>query len=127
MYDHPQYAKRVDALYSRMQQRRDQLITSACTFGEVLAVAHRKGAQRAADESRRLLHRIVAEVIPFTTHSADHYAQMRGSLGFSPADSIHQACAADAGTDRFLTHDNRLKGKFVPGIQFIASLEVPFF
>jgi hypothetical protein len=36
---------------------------------------------------------------------------------------MHLAAAAQAGTDLFLTNDNRLVGKFVPGIQFIASLD----
>ncbi len=47
---------------------------------------------------------------------------IRATLGVSPADAMHLAAAAQAGTDLFLTNDNRLVGKFVPGIQFIASL-----
>jgi uncharacterized protein len=125
--DHPRYAKRVDGIHSRMQQRNDQLITSAFTFGEVLAGAYRKGAERAAAELKSLLERVVTEVVPFTTRTADQYAQIRGGLGFSPADSIHLACAADAGVDLFLTNDDRLVGKFVPGIHFIASLQAQLF
>jgi len=53
--DHPQFAKRVDAIHSRMQARGDQLITGAFTFGEVFAGAYRKGASHIAGESRRLL------------------------------------------------------------------------
>jgi hypothetical protein len=37
------------------------------------------------------------------------------------------ACAAQAGTDLFLTNDKNLLGKNVPGIQFIASLETQLF
>jgi predicted nucleic acid-binding protein len=44
-----------------------------------------------------------------------------------PADAIHLACAAQAGTDLFLTNDKRLVGKFVPGIQFIAGLDMQLF
>jgi predicted nucleic acid-binding protein len=55
--------------------------------------------------------------------TADRYAQIRGTLGIAPADAIHLACAAQAGTDLFLTNDKRLLGKFIPGIQFVASLE----
>ena len=47
----------------------------------------------------------------------------RGTLGVAPANAIHLACAAQAGTDLFLTNDKRLVGKIVPGIQFIASLD----
>jgi len=121
--DHPQYAKRVGAIRSRMEERGDQLITGAFTFGEILAGAYRKGATQVAADSRRWLKEVVTEVIPFTIETADHYAQIRGTLGVAPADAIHLACAAQAGTDLFLTNDKRLVGKIVPGIQFIAYLE----
>jgi uncharacterized protein len=125
--DHPQFAKRVDAIHSRMQERKDQLITGAFTFGEVLAGAYRKKATQLAEESRRLLQGVVAEVVPFTLETAEQYARIRGSLGVAPADAIHLACAAQASTDLFLTNDRRLVGKIVPGIQFIAPLEAEFF
>lgn len=121
--DHPQYAKRVHTIHSRMQQRHDQLLTGAFTFGEVLTGVYRKGTADRAQEARRQLQRIVAEVVPFTMDTADRYAQIRGTLGIAPADAIHLACAAQAGTDLFLTNDKRLVGKFIPGIQFVASLE----
>jgi predicted nucleic acid-binding protein len=121
--DHPQYAKRVGAIRSRMEERGDQLITSAFTFGEILAGAYRKGATQVATESLRLLKEVVSEVVPFTIETADRYSQIRGTLGVAPADAIHLSCAAQAGTDLFLTNDKRLVGKIVQGIQFIASLE----
>src|ERR1019366_3591548 len=124
--DHPQYARRVDQIRSRMEQRHDQLITGAFTFGEVLDGVYRKGAPQLADESRRLLRSVVAEVVPFTLETADRYARIRGTPGITPADAIHLASAAQAGTDLFLTNDKRLLGKIVPGIQFIASLDTQF-
>jgi uncharacterized protein len=121
--DNPQYARRVDAVRSRMEQRHDQLITGAFTFGEVLAGAYRKGVRQLAGEMRGLLRNAVSEVVPFTLETADRYARIRGSPGITPADAIHLASAAQAGTDLFLTNDKRLIGKTVPGIQFIASLD----
>lgn len=103
--DHPQFAKRVDAIHSLMEKRHDQLITGAFTFGEVLAGVYRKGESKLADESKRMLRSVVAEVIPFTIETADRYAQIRGNLGIAPADAIHLASAAEAETDLFLTND----------------------
>lgn len=123
--DHPQFAKRVGAIRSRMEERGDQLITGAFTFGEVLAGVYRTGKAQIAEEFRHLLQEVVAEVVPFTLDTADHYARIRGMLGFAPADAIHLASAAQAGVDLFLTNDKRLVGKIVPGIQFIASLDTP--
>jgi len=125
--DNPQFAKRVDAIRSRMQERNDQLLTGALTFGEVLAGVYREGAAALAGETKRLLQSVVSEVVPFTVETADRYGQIRGSLGLPAADAIHLASAAQAGTDLFLTNDKRLVGKFVPGVQFIASLDTQFF
>ena len=121
--DQPQYAKQVDAIHSRMKQRQDRLITGAFTFGEVLAGTYRKGRPELADQFRTLLRSVVAEIVPFTIETAEHYARIRGALGTTPADAIHLASAAQAGTDLFLTNDKSLVGKIVPGIQFIAMLD----
>jgi predicted nucleic acid-binding protein len=121
--DNPQYARRIDAIRSRMETRHDQLITGAFTFGEVLAGAYRKGTAKLADEMRGWLRNAVQEVVPFTLETSDRYARIRGTPGIAPADAIHLACAAQAGTDLFLTNDKRLVGRIVPGIQFIASLD----
>ncbi len=120
--DSPQYAKRVSAIRSRMTERRDQLLTGAFTFGEVLAGVYRRRDAQRAEEVRVLLQEAVAEVLVFDLETADHYARIRASFEVSPADAMHLAAAAHAGTDLFLTNDNRLVGKFVPGIQFIASM-----
>ncbi len=121
--DNPHFAKRVDAIFSRMQERGDQLITGAFTFGEVLAGVYRKGADDRAEQVRRQLQEVITEVVPFTVETGDHYARIRGTLNLPPADAIHLASAAQAKTDLFLTNDKRLLGKFVPGIQFVASME----
>ena len=125
--NNPQFAKRVGAIRSRMKERGDQLITGAFTFGEVLAGPYRIGAVKVAEEAKRLLRSVVSELVPFTIDTADHYARIRGTLGLPPADAIHLASAAQAGTDLFLTNDKSLMGKVVPGIQFIASLDTQFF
>jgi len=45
----------------------------------------------------------------------------------SPADAIHLACAANAGIDLFLTDDDRLHSLALPGIHFIAGMNVNLF
>jgi predicted nucleic acid-binding protein len=123
--EHPVFAKRVDEIHHRMEERHDQLITGAFTVGEVLAGPYRKAASQRLDDVRRRLRNAVAEIIPFTVETADLYAQIRGTLRVSPADAIHLASAAQAGTDLFLTNDRQLLGKIVPGIQFIATIDTP--
>jgi predicted nucleic acid-binding protein len=122
--ENPQFGKRVDAIWSRMQERNDQLITGALALGEVFAGAHKREAGRERiQEVKAALEIAVSEVIPFTGETADLYGRIRGSLKISSADAIHLACAASAGTDLFLTNDKSLIGKVIPGIQFIAGLD----
>jgi hypothetical protein len=62
----PQFAKRVGAIRTRMQERGDELITGAFTFGEILAGPHRIGAVKAADDAKGMLQSTVSEIVPFT-------------------------------------------------------------
>ena len=121
--DHPQYAKRVGEIHSRMTARGDQLLTGSFTFGEVLAGFYRRGYPDQAKQARGQLQGIVTEVVDFTMETADLYSRIRGQLLLPAADAIHLASAAQAGTDVFLTNDKRLLGKLVPGIHFIASMQ----
>jgi predicted nucleic acid-binding protein len=66
-------------------------------------------------------------LIPFTAETADGYARIRASYRVSPADAIHLASAASAGVDLFLTNDHRLQPLAIPGIQFIAGMDVNLF
>jgi len=125
--DNPLFAKRVAAIHARMRERNDELITSTVTLGEVLAGAYRKGPPDRVDEVRIALLALLSAVVPFTAETAEHYGRIRGSTNIASPDAIHLACAAAAKTDLFLTNDKDLVGKFVPGIQFIASLDTPLF
>jgi uncharacterized protein len=122
--ENPQFGKRVDAIWSRMQKRHDQLITGALALGEVFAGAYKRGASKERiQEVKAALEESISEVIPFTAETANVFGQIKGSLRIPSADAIHLACAASAGTDLFLTNDRNLVGKVIPGIQFIAGLD----
>ena len=121
--DSPEFADRVANIRSRMQERGDELITSAFTFAEVLAGVYRKGGPPLTDKTSRQLESTVSEVIAFDKETAGHYAQIRGSLSIAAADAIHLACAAQARADLFLTNDRDLVGKFIPGIQFVVGID----
>ncbi len=121
---YPQFGKRVDAIWSRMQEHNDQLITGALALGEVFPGAYKRGANKERiQEVKAALESSVSAVIPFTAETADVYGRIKGSLKIPSADAIHLACAATAGTDLFLTNDKNLIGKVIPGVQFIAGLD----
>jgi uncharacterized protein len=121
--DHPLYAKRVRHILSKMEERQDQLCTSSFTVGEILVGPYKMRESEAAKRIRNVFGTSLVEVIPYTLETAELYARIRARHGVSPADSIHLACAAQAGTDLFLTNDTALVGKVIPGIQFIAGLD----
>jgi uncharacterized protein len=123
MEDHPRYGERVQQIFERMRDRRDQLCTSTFAVGEALVGFHKRGATETAARVRRFFQQETVEVIPYTLETADLCAEIRAKSGISSADAIHLACAASAGTDLFLTSDRNLVGKVIPGIQFIAGLD----
>lgn len=118
------FAARVRALRERMQKRNDQLCTSALTLGELLVKPHAAGGDAVRDHTDAL--RRAATIIPFDAGAALHYAAIRGDRAMKPPDAIQLACAAAAGVDLFITNDDRLAGKIVPGVKFITSLDKAF-
>lgn len=120
--DKGERGKRVSALRRRMIERGDQLLTSALTLGEVLVKPMEVGD---ADLRRRCEHMITAgaTVVPFDAQAAPRFADVRRDRSIRAPDAIQLACAAAAGTDLFVTNDDRLSRKNVRGIHFIQSLE----
>ena len=125
--DHPVHADRMDRIRSRMETRGDTLCTSAFTVGEVLTGPYKSGAMETASRIREAFRSPQIELIPFTPETADHYAVIRGKHRVSPADAIHLASAAQARVDLYLTNDRRLQPLAIPGIHFIAGLDVNLF
>ncbi|MGB7762481.1 MAG: PIN domain-containing protein [Bryobacteraceae bacterium] len=125
--DNPQYAGRVEEIYRKMRQRKDKLLTSAFTVGEILAGSYRRGQTDEGRNIRQLFESFEVELIPFAAETAERYGQIRGGSRVSPADAIHLASAAHAGVDLFLTNDRELRNLVIPGIHFIAGLDVNLF
>lgn len=121
------YASRVAEILSRIHTRRDDLCTSALAFAEILVGPYKKGDTLGSAKVTEFFQSPFVRVLPFDGKTALHYANIRARIRVSPADAIHLACAASAGTDLFLTNDSSLLGKTVPGIQFIAGLNTDLF
>lgn len=118
------FGRRVAELRNRMQARGDLLITSTVTLAEFLVKPATLGA--AAVQEHRHALRQIATVVPFDEQAAMHYATIRANRTIAPPDAIQLACAAAAGVDLFITNDDRLAAKVVPGVKFVTSLERSF-
>jgi predicted nucleic acid-binding protein len=123
--NNPQYAQVVEDLYKKMLDRRDQLLTSTLTVGEVLVKPTAMGDDSLCRQYERVLNR-TAMVIPFDANVARRYAMVRATTSIKGPDAVQLACASQADVDLFITNDNHLKGERVDGIQFIVALgQVP--
>jgi len=121
--DSPQFGQAVADLRRRMLHRNDRLFTSAMTVGEILVKPLTTGNTVLADRYRALFkgHHLI--VSPFDLGAAEAYANIRQNRSVSPADAIQLACAESAQADLFITNDDRLTQKNIPGVSFfIASL-----
>ncbi len=116
----------VRALRERMTERRDQLMTSTITLGEIL-VKPLQASDSSLSKRYEAALRATANILTFDVDAARYYAELRRHRSLKAPDAIQLACAAAAKVDLFITNDNRLHGLNVPGIQFIVPIDrVPF-
>lgn len=122
--DHGHHSKQVAALLKKMDERGDELITSALTIGEVLARPMQEGDMERCDRYENAI-RSNAIISPFDVSAARNFAKIRSQQEkkIRPPDAIQLACAATAAVDLFLTNDKHLHEIRVEGIHFITSLD----
>ena len=118
--------RRTQELFARMNERKDDIYTSSLTLGELLVKPLEKGNERLARLYESQLGPPAITIIPFDRACAGSFARIRRDRSIKAPDAIQLACAAQAGCDLFLTNDDRLSRKIIPGIQFIASVERAF-
>lgn len=122
--DYSTHSKQVTALLQKMDERGDELLTSALTIGEVLARPMEQGDLDCCDRYENAI-RSNASVLTFDIAAARNFAILRANSNHSirPPDAIQLACAATARVDLFLTNDKRLHNLHVDGIHFITSVD----
>ena len=120
-------AARAKHLLRAFSLRRDEVLTSVMTVGEMLVMPLRNGDPDLAQRYRGIFRSPGILVLPFVEEAAEVFARIRADGRVKPPDAIHLATAGHAGCDLFLTNDERLNGLIVPGIHFITSFEkAPF-
>ena len=86
-------ARLVRKLYNRMTERRDELLTSTLTVGEVLAKPIETGAKEMVDRYNRFLDSPGIQLLPFDRASARIYATLRSDRGLKAPDARNQGVA----------------------------------
>lgn len=120
--DSPKFGQAVEDLRRTMLRRNDRLLTSAMTVGEVLVKPVSTRNTVLANRYRKFFDSSHMTISVFDLAAAEAYARIRADRSIQPADAIQLACAASAEVDLFITNDDRLSQKNVPGINFITSL-----
>lgn len=115
------FLTQVRSLRQRMIERRDELLTSTMTLGEIQVGPRRAGNPALAMQYRDAILQ-TGTVVPFDAKAADIYAKLRENPAIKPPDAIQLSCAAAAGVELFITNDVGLHRLTVPGIHFISSL-----
>ncbi len=118
----PKFGKTVLELYRRMKERGDELLTSTLTVGEVLTKPLAIGDAALVDRYRSLFQSDAIRVVDFDMPTSELYAQIRRDRSIRPSDAIQLACAARFKADLFITNDDRLCRKTIPGITFVSAL-----
>jgi predicted nucleic acid-binding protein len=113
-------------LLDRMFARRDELITSTMTLGELLVKPLEANMPLLAQHYEALLGSRGVSVVNFDRDAARIYAKLRIDRTIRPPDAIQLSCAAAAVTNLFVTNDARLSQKTVSGVDFIVPLEKVF-
>jgi len=110
----------VKRLRERMIARDDRLFTSSLTIAEVLVKPTAAGGDVASRYEAAMTR--AASIVPFDLAAARRHAALRADRSLETHDLIQLACASAAGIDMFITNDDRLSGKVVPGVKFISSV-----
>jgi predicted nucleic acid-binding protein len=115
--------ERANIIFERLSGRKDTVLTSTLTLGEVLVKPLRTGNRALEMRYRELLREPEVRVLTFDRAAGEIFARIRQDRAIKAPDAIQLATAASAGCDLFITNDDRLTAAHVPGIQFIVSME----
>jgi len=119
----PLFLAQTRSLMQRAEASRSILLSSNLSLAELLVVPKRNGDIFTVTKYRRFFLSSAVSLIPFTTDAAERFADIRASTRAKPADSLHLALAASAGTDYFVTTDTKLHGLKIAGIDHICPPE----
>jgi len=111
----------VEDLRRRMLRRHDLLLTSAMSVGEVLTKPLTTGNRELVDRYRAYFSAPNMAVSAFDLKAVEACAHIRQDRSIRAAAAIQLACAVAADVDLFITNDDRLSQKTVPGVDFFVT------
>jgi predicted nucleic acid-binding protein len=120
----PLFFPQTRSMILRAQASHITFLSSHLILAEILVIPKRNGDLFTATKYRHFFLSSAVKLIPFGTDTAERFADIRASTRARPADSLHLALAASAGTDYFVTTDTKLHSIKIPGIATICPPDV---
>ena len=125
--NNPEWTPHIVEFRQKMLARRDDLLTSWLTVGEVLTKPKQLKNTILEKSYLQFFSGTALKVIAFDLPAAQRYAEIRSRDRIRPADAIQLACASAAQVDLFVTNDHRFSGLVIPGITFVTTLaRIPY-
>ena len=106
--------------FARMRSAHHEFLSSNLVLAEVLVLPKRNADLSTVAKYRRLFTPPGVTILPFGAETAERFADLRATTRVQPADALHLALAASAGTDYFVTTDAKLHSLTIPGITRIC-------
>lgn len=110
-------------LFHRIADNRHQMVSSPLVLAELLVLPKRNGDTFTEAAYKQLFKRAPIEMLTDINAISEVFAEIRATHRFTPADTIHLSLASMAKVDIFVTEDQKLVNKPVPGIGSILSIE----
>jgi predicted nucleic acid-binding protein len=110
-------------LFEKLSKRRDEVLTSTLTLGEILTQPMRLGRHDLVSRYEEALNATGVRMLSFDRTAAREYARVRRDKTIRAPDALQLSVAASSGCDLFVTNDKQLTTKLIPGIQFITALD----
>jgi predicted nucleic acid-binding protein len=121
-YEHnPSFYSETRAMVVRAQSSASTFLASHFTLAEILVLPKRNRDLFLAAKYRRFFLSQAVRLVPFGTDAAERFADLRASNRVKPADALHLALAALAGSAYFITTDIKFHALTIPGIRRIGS------
>ena len=114
---------RAAQILSALSVRGDFLVISTLTLGELLVKPLQAGDHSLANLYRSFVQGPEVKLLDFNEAASELFARIRQDRQIKPPDAILLATAGSEECDLFITNDDRLVGKIVPGIKFIVSMD----
>jgi len=108
--DHPNYADKMESIFSAISKTGVEITTSVITLTEALTKPLKVGDRVVEQAYRTLLQGAKhIELVPVTTRIAERAARLRAEHNLRTPDALHLAAALELDSDAFLTNDLTLR------------------